>query len=71
MKQFVIYFWLVVALLEAAPLRATENGTGGKTWKTVAEMLAAEKVEVDLRIETPRDPKVSYLPAENYPFAPP
>ena len=71
MKQFVIYFWLVVALLGAAPLRATENGAGGKTWKTVAEMSAVEKVEVDLRTETPRDPQVPYLPAEKYPFAPP
>src|SRR5262249_59555865 len=70
MKRIVIFLWLAV-LMGAAPLRAAENGAGGKTWKTVAEMSAAEKAEVDLRTETPRDPKVPYLPAEKYPFAPP
>ncbi len=71
MKQFVVHVWIAVALMGTAPLWATENDTGGKTWKTVAEMSAAEKVEVDLRTDTPRDPKVLYLPAEKYPFEPP
>ncbi|HEV8713406.1 MAG TPA: hypothetical protein VGX03_11320 [Candidatus Binatia bacterium] len=71
MKQLVVYLWLAIALTGAAPLWATEHGTGDKTWKTVAEMSAAEKVEVDLRTDTPRDPKVPYLPAKKYPFASP
>jgi hypothetical protein len=71
MGQIVTSLWLAAALVGAAPLWAAENGLSGKTWKTVAEMSAAEKAEVDLRTETPRDPKVPYLPAEKYPFAPP
>ena len=43
----------------------------GKTWKTIEEMTAAEKADVDLRTETPRDSQVAYLPVEKYPFAPP
>ena len=71
MGQIVTSLWLTAALMGTAPLWAAENGISGKTWKTVAEMSAAEKAEVDLRTDTPRDPKVPYLPAEKYPFAPP
>ncbi|MCS6926393.1 MAG: DUF1329 domain-containing protein [Candidatus Binatia bacterium] len=42
-----------------------------KTWKTVEELTEAEKRDIDLRTETPRDPQCPYLPAEPYPFQPP
>jgi hypothetical protein len=42
-----------------------------RTWHPVAALTAAEQALVDLRTDTPRDPQVTYLPAERYPFAPP
>ena len=71
MKKLVVSLWAAVALVGVAPLWATENGPGGKTWKTVAEMSDAEKVEIDLRTDTPRNPQIPYLPAGKYPFEPP
>ncbi len=65
------YFCLSLILLIYAPVRAGESGATGKTWKTVAELSAAEKAEIDLRTDTPRDARIPYLPAEQYPFAPP
>lgn len=42
-----------------------------KTWKTVAELSAAERERIDLTTDTPRHATFPYLPAERYPFAPP
>jgi len=42
-----------------------------KTWKTVDELSEEERASIDLRVDTPRDPQISYLPAEPYPFTPP
>ena len=44
---------------------------GGKTWKTVAELSAKEKEQIDLSTDTPRDATFPYFPAEKYPFSPP
>ncbi len=40
-------------------------------WHTVADLTTAERVLVDERADTPRDPRFPYLPAERYPFEPP
>jgi Protein of unknown function (DUF1329) len=50
---------------------AGEDGVPGKTWKTPAELSEAEKTQIDLSPDTPRDPQVPYLPAERFPFSPP
>ena len=71
MKKLLVCFSVVLTLVSSLPVRAEENGTAGKTWKTVAELSAAEKAEVDLRTDTPRDPQIPYVPAEKYPFVPP
>lgn len=42
-----------------------------KTWKTIDELSAEERAELDFRADTPRDPQIPYLPAEPYPFSPP
>jgi len=42
-----------------------------KTWKTLDEFSAEERMMIDLRADTPRDARISYLPAESYPFTPP
>jgi len=48
-----------------------ENEGKSKTWKTIDELSAEEKAVFDLRVETPRDLQVPYLPAEKFPFSPP
>ncbi len=48
-----------------------QNHNGERTWKTLAELSADEKVHIDLSENTPRHPQFSYLPAEPYPFQPP
>jgi len=45
--------------------------TPTRTWKTLEELLPEERAELDIRLETPRDPQIPYLPAEIYPFSPP
>ena len=45
--------------------------SSSKTWKTVAELSAAERAPIDLSPQTPRHPEIPYLPAETYPFQPP
>ena len=51
------------------------EGRPAKTWKTCEEMspqeLAEEQIDCRWSTEFPRDPKVSYAPAEDYPFQPP
>jgi hypothetical protein len=42
-----------------------------RMWKTVSELSEAERADIDLRTDTPRDPQIPYLPAERYPFSPP
>ena len=70
-----IYFfcscWLVFSLFTTSDLFAAEISSGGKTWKTIEELSPTDKAELDLRTETPRDAQIPYLPAEQYPFAPP
>src|SRR5437899_2050825 len=71
MTKLFVCFWGTLALLCAAPLHAGEDGTQGKTWKTLAELSAPEQAQLDLRTDTPRDAQVPYLPAERFPFSPP
>jgi len=66
-----VYFWIALLLFFSAPLRAGEDGTPHKTWKTIAELSATEQAQIDLRTGSPRDPQVPYLPAERFPFSPP
>jgi hypothetical protein len=42
-----------------------------RSWKRVAEFLPDERTQFDFRSDTPRDPKIPYIPAEPYPFTPP
>ena len=49
---------------------AQEDGTG-RTWRLLSELSQEELVRIDLSAETPRDPEITYLPAEPYPFTPP
>jgi len=69
MKKLFICFSLI--LLTPAAILATELHGSGKTWKMVEELSVTEKVEIDLRTDTPRDPQIPYLPAEKYPFEAP
>lgn len=69
MKKLFTCFSLM--FLASIPILAAEPSGGGKTWKTVEELSATEKAEIDLRTDTPRDPQIPYLPAEKYPFAAP
>src|SRR5262245_57040789 len=71
MTKLFVYFCSVLALLCSAAWSAGQDGTPGKTWKTLAELSAAEKAEIDLSTDTPRDSQIPYLPAERFPFSPP
>jgi hypothetical protein len=42
-----------------------------RSWKYLSELSEAERRNIDLRTDTPRDPTLPYLPAEPYPFTPP
>jgi hypothetical protein len=69
MRTIVVFISVLFVLLHGwSPVRADD---GVKTWKTVDELSEAEKRDLDLRTETPRDPRTPYLPAEPYPFQPP
>ncbi len=48
-----------------------EGDGRGRTWQLLSELSEEELAHIDLSTETPRDPKISYLPAEPYPFTPP
>ena len=61
---------LLVAVLVPAGARA-DTERPAKTWRVLADIPAEEKKVLDLRTETPRDPKFPYLPAERYPFEAP
>ena len=74
----------IVVCLGLLPLRVTAEEVPGsqfqvpsadgmriKTWKTVEELSAEEKARLDLRVETPRDSLIPYLPAEKFPFSAP
>ncbi len=70
------FLWRVTSLLFcslffAPAWGANENSDAARTWKTVSELSPAELAQVDLRVDTPRHPEYSYLPAEPYPFTPP
>ncbi|MBI2963578.1 MAG: DUF1329 domain-containing protein [Deltaproteobacteria bacterium] len=64
---------LCLAVAAALPLRASagEAARLAKTWRTMDEVSAEEKKQLDSRAETPRDSRFPYLPAERYPFEPP
>jgi hypothetical protein len=61
----------VFLLCGFSSVHAGENGNLGKTWKTVDELTTEEKDTLDLRIDTPRDAQLPYLPLERFPFTPP
>ncbi|MBI3800522.1 MAG: DUF1329 domain-containing protein [Deltaproteobacteria bacterium] len=71
MTKLFVCFWSMLALLCSASWSVGQDGTPGKTWKTLAELSDAEKAQIDLSTDTPRDPQVPYLPAEHFPFAAP
>ena len=82
-REKLVWLGLVLAIC-LTPLGATAHDErtakpestgvqGGltKTWKTVEELSIEEKEFLDLRTETPRHSQLPYLPAEQFPFAPP
>ena len=48
-----------------------EDGNRQQSWQYVSELSEAEKANIDLSTDTPRDSRVPYLPAEKFPFSPP
>ncbi len=64
---------LLVFVLFVAGLGAPRVLTAAesRSWKYLSELSEAERQNIDLRTETPRDTTLSYLPAEPYPFTPP
>jgi len=64
---------LQITLVTLLVLLLSEPGQADteRTWKYVSELTEAERAEIDLRTDTPRDPQIPYLPAEKYPFSPP
>src|SRR5713226_1830082 len=71
MTKLFVCFWIGLTFLFSVPVRAGEDSTQGKTWKTITELSATEQAQIDLRTDTPRDSQVPYLPAERFPFSPP
>ena len=71
MSKLLFLFFCIFVLVPASVTSAAEKGPGGKTWKTVEELSATEKAEIDLRTDTPRNAQIPYIPAEKYPFTPP
>jgi hypothetical protein len=63
--------WQNLAVLALVWLGPAAAQSAAKTWKTVDELSAAERAELDLRADIPRDAQIPYLPAESYPFTPP
>ncbi len=53
------------------PLSAIAQESQPRTWRSVQEMSAEEKAQIDFRTDTPRDSRVPYLPAERFPFEAP
>ena len=69
---FPLTVWALLSSLALPVAGAAErNDDHRKTWKTVVELSEAEKSRLDLRVDTPRDATLPYLPAEAYPFQPP
>jgi hypothetical protein len=67
-----IFFLSTIGLFVGFGLcKQTYAQTVIKTWKTIDELSAEERAELDFLVETPRDPRIPYLPAEAYPFSPP
>src|SRR5581483_8964040 len=67
---WVVAFFLPIVMGLVRPL-PTLAQSAPKTWKTLDEFSAEERMMIDLRADTPRDARISYLPAESYPFTPP
>ncbi|MSQ47088.1 MAG: DUF1329 domain-containing protein [Deltaproteobacteria bacterium] len=68
-----LFVWsLLFFLVFSVTIPVVEGAEGAeKTWKTVDELSAAAKAEIDLRTDTPRDARIVYIPAEPYPFVAP
>ncbi len=65
------WFLQALAVLALVWPRPTAAQPPAKTWKTIDELSAEERAELDLRTDTPRDAQMPYLPAEPYPFTAP
>lgn len=61
----------VLALTIPVSFPDSVGAEADRTWKRVDELGDAELESYDPGTETPRDPKIPYLPAEPYPFEPP
>src|SRR5258705_3185389 len=48
-----------------------ESKMQARTWRSVTDLSVSERELLDLQTQTPRDPKLPYLPAELFPFIPP
>src|SRR5713101_3749605 len=59
------------SLLTAVWLCAGTSVAQARTWRSIAELPASERGLLDLRAQTPRNPRLLYLPAEPFPFVPP
>ncbi len=63
-------FLLLVFFVEAIVYVVAPTYDAERTWQYVRE-LSAEQATLDLHLTSPRDPQLSYLPAELFPFVPP
>lgn len=59
------------SFLTAVLLGIGESKVQARTWRTITELSASERGKIDLQTQTSRDPKLSYLPAEQFLFTPP
>ncbi len=62
---------LILTALPAEDRPAAAQDTAQRSWKTLDELSAQERQDIDPATDTPRHPEVPYLPAEVYPFTPP
>ena len=66
-RSFFLFLFLSITALPQSASLATE----ARTWRYVAELSASDRMKLDLHPSSPRDPQIPYLPAEQFPFAPP
>lgn len=71
MLRVIFVCWGMAGLLVCSSVSADAQEELTRTWKTVAELSAEERANLDLSLESPRHPQFPYLPAEPYPFSPP
>ena len=55
----------------AVGARGEVNPLGEKSWRSLDQLSSWEREQIDFRLNTPRDPKTGYLPAEPFPFTAP